>query len=309
MSSGRSPCFLAQWKEGRSSTVKKSLESILSIRRNVARLKDQLYMASGNRQSELMIDTVETLSKQIQELLSTMESPIVEEAIENLRSSRPWISACSSVEGVQNKRASIRRSRVIVLTCPSDWVWNGRKLVQVSLQRWQLRDSRENIEHNLQALHEAVQVAALEVVDQQHLAVAAEVKAGLATFKPTYVWSFNLIPLIQRLNQTVEGLISIAQISLSFRLMQLNSSVEGLKGLKLRRDVVFSHAVTALMTSFYITLSQLHTSAGFLRQLKEVGFLVHFESILSATDGESGVLEDMCVAVAELSTIKFQLRI
>lgn len=48
-----------------------------------------------------------------------MESPIVEEAIENLRSSRPWISACSSVEGVQNKRASIRRSRVIVLTCPS----------------------------------------------------------------------------------------------------------------------------------------------------------------------------------------------
>lgn len=78
------------------------------------------------------------------------------------------------------------------------------------------------------------------------------------------MWSFNLIPLIQRLNQTVEGLISIAQISLSFRLMQaslllescngvllldspysmqLNSSVEGLKGLKLRRDVVFSHAV------------------------------------------------------------------
>ena len=27
-----------------------------------------------------------------------------------------------------------------------------------------------------------------------------------------------------------------------------------------------------------------------------------------SSDGESGVLEDMCVAVAELSTIKFQVR-
>lgn len=84
------------------------------------------------------------------------------------------------------------------------------------------------------------------------------------------------------------------------------------------------------MTSFYITLSQLHTSVSFLRQLREVGFLVHFEGILSAAgkggggascvqgqrftlcvvipDGEMGVLEDMCVAVAELSTIKFQVR-
>ncbi len=83
------------------------------------------------------------------------------------------------------------------------------------------------------------------------------------------------------------------------------------------------------MTSFYLVLSQNFLDSTFLRQIREIGFLAQFESLLSSmgesrtcthrherslswaasasAGDESGMLEDMCVAVAELSTVTFQV--
>ena len=90
-----------------------------------------------------------------------------------------------------------------------------------------------------------------------------------------------------------------------------------------------SNQLTALITSFYLKLSEHFTHPQFLEQIREIGFLAQFESLLSTfgqcgtlsvvlslvgacvncrfTGDESGMLEDTCVAVAELGTVTFQV--
>lgn len=81
------------------------------------------------------------------------------------------------------------------------------------------------------------------------------------------------------------------------------------------------------MSSFYTILSQKFLDSAFLRQISEIGFLVQFESLLSSLGklyskyedsqylflfilgDEIGMLEDMCVAVAELATVQFQVTV
>ena len=96
------------------------------------------------------------------------------------------------------------------------------------------------------------------------------------------------------------------------------------------------------MSSFYASLSKYFADAAFLKQIREIGFLVEFESLLSSLGelivirmntrvlwlncidrgmtyslpcavvfcigDEIGMLEDMCVAVAELAAVQFQVR-
>ena len=86
-----------------------------------------------------------------------------------------------------------------------------------------------------------------------------------------------------------------------------------------------SNQLTALVTSFYLKLSEHFTHPQFLQQIREIGFLAQFESLLSTfgrcgtlsvlvdvwmcrfSGDESGMLEDTCVAVAELGTVTFQV--
>lgn len=74
-----------------------------------------------------------------------------------------------------------------------------------------------------------------------------------------------------------------------------------------RRDVTFSHACTCLVTSFVATLVNRRKDALFLKQLYSIGFLAQFESLLSTQGKETGMIEDMAVAVADLSGVSFRL--
>ena len=47
-------------------------------------------------------------------------------------------------------------------------------------------------------------------------------------------------------------------------------------------SVLCTPQLTALVTSFYLTLSQNYIDTMFLRQIREIGFLAHFESLLSS---------------------------
>ena len=116
-----------------------------------------------------------------------------------------------------------------------------------------------------------------------------------------YVWSLDLIPMFARLNQTIEGLFKIAASSLSYATLLHDSYVQNLKALKRRRDMVFSQAVryiyfkcehwahnnnhlqlTSLVSSFYMVLNRNFLDAIFLKQIREIGFLVEYESLLSS---------------------------
>ncbi len=81
----------------------------------------------------------------------------------------------------------------------------------------------------------------------------------------------------------------------------------GLRGLNNRHDIVFSQAVTSVVTSFLVKLTQCLAIPSFLTQLVNVGFLVHWESLLSTMGDELGMLEDFIVAIHDLNNVKFKV--
>lgn len=81
----------------------------------------------------------------------------------------------------------------------------------------------------------------------------------------------------------------------------------GLKSYRHRRDIVFSQAVTVVVTSFVVRLLQSVAVSSFLGQLMKVGFLVHWESLLSTHGDENGMLEDFIVAIHDLNNVKFKV--
>eukprot|EP00026_Physarum_polycephalum_P001584 Phypoly_transcript_01586.p1 GENE.Phypoly_transcript_01586~~Phypoly_transcript_01586.p1 ORF type:complete len:1047 (+),score=141.29 Phypoly_transcript_01586:139-3279(+) len=77
-----------------------------------------------------------------------------------------------------------------------------------------------------------------------------------------------------------------------------------------RHDVVMCQSVAALVTSFMKQLEmacQMECGARFLDQIGQVGFLFQAESLLSTNGPETGMLEDMDVAIKDLSIFSFVL--
>jgi hypothetical protein len=72
-----------------------------------------------------------------------------------------------------------------------------------------------------------------------------------------------------------------------------------------RSDICIPQAVAALVTSFVQKLELLLDNAMFQEQLATVGFLVHFESLLSTYGSEIGMLGDMEYAVRSLGLFAF----
>ena len=80
-----------------------------------------------------------------------------------------------------------------------------------------------------------------------------------------------------------------------------------MKSYKHRRDIVFSHTVSTVVTSFVFKLLQSVGNALFLDQLLEVGFLVHWESLLSTIGDEAGMLEDFITAIHDANNLVFKV--
>ncbi|KAH9140161.1 hypothetical protein AeRB84_015544 [Aphanomyces euteiches] len=83
--------------------------------------------------------------------------------------------------------------------------------------------------------------------------------------------------------------------------------------IKIRKDVCFSQALTALVASFVrkvemaLQHSNPHVGDMMLLQWSELGFLFQVESLLSTHGNEIGMIEDMSVALDMLSVVAFRL--
>ena len=63
-----------------------------------------------------------------------------------------------------------------------------------------------------------------------------------------------------------------------------------------------------MVTTFIFKLIQSVGSPLFLEQLMEVGFLVHWESLLSTIGDEAGMLEDFIIAIHDANNLLFKVR-
>ncbi|CAM9661511.1 unnamed protein product [Rangifer tarandus platyrhynchus] len=125
---------------------------------------------------------------------------------------------------------------------------------------------------------------------------------------PKEDWYEQLYPLILSLKDGMGEVVNRAKRSLTFVLLQeLAYSLPQCLMLTLRRDIVFSQALTGLVCGFII---KLHTSLydpGFLEQLHTVGLIVQYEGLLSTYSEEIGMLEDMAVGISDLKKVAFKI--
>eukprot|EP00039_Didymoeca_costata_P010735 m.145190 g.145190 ORF g.145190 m.145190 type:complete len:1150 (-) comp14942_c0_seq1:1738-5187(-) len=70
-----------------------------------------------------------------------------------------------------------------------------------------------------------------------------------------------------------------------------------------RRDVCFSQACTALVTAFTSFIALHQDQPIVLEQMMDIGFLVHFESLLSTQGNEMGMIEDMWQTLKDLANV------
>ncbi|KAK2863287.1 hypothetical protein Q5P01_002820 [Channa striata] len=121
-------------------------------------------------------------------------------------------------------------------------------------------------------------------------------------------WQEHLLPLVVTLRDCVREVVGKARDAMSF--VVLHGAValtvdQGPAQIHQRRHAVFSQTLSAVVCGFMLKLHGGLEERDFLLQLHSVGILAQFESLLSTYGDELGMLEDMEVAVADLSRVSF----
>merc|ERR550517_1946088 len=92
-----------------------------------------------------------------------------------------------------------------------------------------------------------------------------------------------------------------------FRLQQSPEAVRLTAGVKQRRDICFSQALTSLVSALMSRLWSHPPDPVFLSVLSQIGPLVCFEGLLSMHGEDVTVYNDMIVAVEDLRAVEFTL--
>ncbi|KAL6118299.1 inpp4b [Pungitius sinensis] len=121
-------------------------------------------------------------------------------------------------------------------------------------------------------------------------------------------WQEQLLPLVVTLRDCVREAVGKARAAMTFVLLQEAAATtvgQGPAHIVQRRHAVFSQALSAAVCGFMLKLYGGLEDPDLLLQLHSVGLLVQFEGLLSTYGEELGMLEDMDVAVADLSRVTF----
>ncbi|KJE97461.1 hypothetical protein CAOG_010131 [Capsaspora owczarzaki ATCC 30864] len=112
--------------------------------------------------------------------------------------------------------------------------------------------------------------------------------------------SDELCELMSNVSKGVRACLLVVMSQIESRMLNFMELVQ-------RRDVVFSQALASAVTGFVSILSTHGANPVFLEQLEQLGLLMQFESLLSTSGNEMGMLEDMVVGVQDLAHISFVL--
>ncbi|KAM8898192.1 type II inositol 3,4-bisphosphate 4-phosphatase-like isoform 2-T2 [Spinachia spinachia] len=121
-------------------------------------------------------------------------------------------------------------------------------------------------------------------------------------------WQEQLLPLVVALRDCVREAVGKARAAVTFVILQEAAATtvgQGPAHVVQRRHAVFSQALSAAVCGFVLKLYGGLEDPDFLLQLHSVGLLVQFEGLLSTYGEELGMLEDMEVAVDDLSGVTF----
>ncbi|KAI6656625.1 Type II inositol 3,4-bisphosphate 4-phosphatase isoform X2 [Oopsacas minuta] len=127
-------------------------------------------------------------------------------------------------------------------------------------------------------------------------------------------WDILMNPSADSLLESARILVSQAKLALLFSIyreyFQLSESgyATGIKGLRHRKDICFIQAAATIAVSFTIHLKSNILDWSFMAQLHNIGFLIHWESLISTIGEENSMLEDIEVTKTEINqSLYFQI--
>ncbi|XP_015929967.1 inositol polyphosphate-4-phosphatase type I A [Parasteatoda tepidariorum] len=121
-------------------------------------------------------------------------------------------------------------------------------------------------------------------------------------------WSNEIMPSVRKLRQAIQCLLKTAQ--LTYSIISLKESTKCMpmsQKVRHRRDIVFSQALTSVLTGIMTRLWCRTPDPMFIHMLRTVGVLCDFEGLLSCYGDEMGCLEDMVVGIDDLRRVLFWL--
>lgn len=189
----------------------------------------------------------------------------------------------------------------------------GVILVNDSLREWHAAQADRadklptEIEINASSLFHKLEQQLLSIKEQ-----VDDMTSTLLSFDEEQYFSqvkdpiFNFLTCLGEVVGSLRRALLFILVKESYRLVTEKVPI-GIKSYKHRRDIVFSHTVTTIVTSFVFKLLQSMGNQTFPEQLLEVGFLVHWESLLSTIGDEAGMLEDFIVAIHDANNLLFKM--
>ncbi|XP_065177495.1 inositol polyphosphate-4-phosphatase type I A-like [Sycon ciliatum] len=306
------------------STCRVVLKKIATVRQQTADLRVKMLQAAANRNTELFSSALSDLSSKVQQTVADCTKAPISSAIHSMKEAR-------------SHQVTDSQPMDSLACSPQDWLWNGKRYV--SIARYNLENHMRTLQEQLMSVlcagrevEEAISSLLLPRHDtgqsqffdkprpsvghrslQRNLSPPSgsnlQRSASLVGIRrpPVFCWSNMIMPALALLFQSLESLLMMIENSMHFSLIQMDATYSDFDQLLSRYDAVMSQALSALVTSFCTTLWSNISNKVFLRLLQDVGFLAHFESLLSTHGDEMGMIEDMWFAVRQLNNVKLHI--
>ncbi|XP_034021021.1 type II inositol 3,4-bisphosphate 4-phosphatase-like isoform X2 [Thalassophryne amazonica] len=282
------------------------LASVTQLQPLVFGLAEELLDVSLELDAERLQQVLDSLSQQIEQFAHALQDELVSRTlltIHNQSSAPSNRMLCDDSIASQEGQTYQDTSQPDVECSEEEWdrtlsnVTKSLDCIVEMVERLQGRRAHP------QEMTSSVQQETTEDTNSQNTASPSS-----SSSSSTYSWQEQLLPLVVTLRDCVREAMEKARTAAAFVLLQRAASAtvdQGPPQLVQRRHAVFSQALSALVCGFVLKLSGHLEDPEFLQQLQTVGILAQFEGLLSTYGDEVGMLEDMVVAVADLSGVTF----
>ncbi|XP_071951423.1 inositol polyphosphate-4-phosphatase type I A-like isoform X2 [Antedon mediterranea] len=263
-----------------------------TIKEIVEQQLDKVVTAAKDYSLDAVKCVLLVLNEKLQEFLITCDTAYFETTYTSYKSAlEPKRGAINGSETSSILSAESTHSKIVT---PEDkWTFDGVGFVKIDAEERGKPGTWQGMKHQIEDCFEVLQQS-VEMLP--HNATATE-------------RCHATVSSVQTLRDAVNHLHTQARISISFtRMKEEHSNLAFNMALKYRRDVAFSQALTAATCGVIAKLRQCIDQKGFVRQLRTIGMIVHFESLLSTYGEEMGMLEDMTVAINDLNKVTFHVR-
>ncbi|KAK3579951.1 hypothetical protein CHS0354_033469 [Potamilus streckersoni] len=264
------------------------LNEMLGLKEEICQLCDRLCQEALQGEGKDLKAAMDILAEKVKELVLNCNSPVIEDVATKLTEAQ-----LDNIEYTTLQATNRAQSEPVTkdISSETNWKWTGSCFVKSpTVEPWDM--TRVNTEATLVCLISMVD----DLIDN---------KSGPMD-RPK--WLGQISPAVIKMKSFVEIVCQKTRQFLAFLdLMEHRHNLKVIHDIKCRRDVIFSHAITSLISGFVSNITTIASSENALNQIAKLGILVQLEGLLSCHGEEVAMLEDMVVGVDDLQSVTFRL--